>query len=82
MVQLSNRSSKGLDERLDNFLLYDAGGIMIVDLEQVDFPVDIGDRFEEIINFGTVGSILYLFNNIRERKVQGTLSNNYYVGGS
>lgn len=71
-----------LDERLDNFFLCDAGGIMIVDLEQIEFPVDVGDRFKESINFGGVGSILYLFNKIRERKAQGTLANNYFVGGS
>lgn len=56
-----------LDQRLDNFLLCDTGKIMIVDLEQVIFPRDLED-WKDSVNYGGVGSLLYLFDDIRERK--------------
>lgn len=64
---------KYLDERFDNFFLCDAGGIMIIDLEYVEFPPVVEDLFEESINYRGVGSLLYLFNDIRERKDRDAL---------
>ncbi|CAG8935045.1 unnamed protein product [Penicillium salamii] len=58
-----------LDQRLDNFILCKTGEIMIVDMEQVDFPPDL-EVFRESVNYGGVGSLLYLFNDTRERKNQ------------
>ncbi|KAJ5577138.1 hypothetical protein N7535_004064 [Penicillium sp. DV-2018c] len=56
-----------LDQRLDNFLLCDTGEVMIVDLESVEFPSNLED-WKESINYGGVGSLLYLFADIREYK--------------
>lgn len=60
-----------LDQRLDNFILCKTGEIMIVDMEQVYFPPDL-EVFKESVNYGGVGSLLYLFNDTRERKNQST----------
>lgn len=60
-----------LDQRLDNFFLCDTGEVMIVDLEQVRFPLDL-DEWKHSINYGGLGSLLYLFNDIRERKSRRT----------
>lgn len=38
---------------------------MVVDLEQVRFPLDIKD-WKNSVNYGGVDSLLYLFNDIRE----------------
>ena len=62
------------DQRLDNFFLCDTGEVMIVDLEQVRFPLDLED-WEDSVNYGGVGSLLYLFNDIRERKSRITQGN-------
>ena len=45
---------------------------MIVDLEQVTFPRDLED-WKDSVNYGGVGSLLYLFNDIRETKSRITL---------
>ncbi|CAG7996247.1 unnamed protein product [Penicillium salamii] len=55
-----------LDQRLENFILCETGEIMIVDMEQVDFPLDL-EVFKESVNYGGVGSLLYLFNDKKER---------------
>ena len=69
MNLLHSHGAEYLDQRLDNFFLCDTGEIMIVDLEQVKFPLDLED-WKHSINYGGVGSLLYLFNDIRERKSQ------------
>lgn len=67
MEALHSHGAKYLDQRLDNFLLCDTGVIMIVDLEQVEFPSDLKD-WKHSINYGGVGSLLYLFNAIRKNR--------------
>lgn len=54
-----------LDQQLSNFILCDTGEIMIVDFEQIDFPPDL-EVFRESVNYGGVGTLLYLFNVTRE----------------
>ncbi|CAI7629906.1 unnamed protein product [Penicillium discolor] len=67
MEALHSHGAKYLDQRLDNFLLCDTGAFMIVDLEQVEFPSDLKD-WKHSINYGGVGSLLYLFNAIRKNR--------------
>ncbi|KAJ5555692.1 hypothetical protein N7535_008126 [Penicillium sp. DV-2018c] len=66
------------DQRLDNFFLCDTGEIMIVDLEQVRFPTDLED-WKDSVNHGGVGSLLYLFSDIRERKSR-IIPDNFLLG--
>lgn len=54
-----------LDQQLSNFILCDTGEIMIVDFEQIDFPPDL-EVFRQSVNYGGVGTLLYLFNVTRE----------------
>ena len=86
MWLLHSCGAEYLDQRLDNFFLCDASKVMIVDLEQVRFPLDLED-WEDSVNYGGVGSLLYLFNEIRERKSQITwdafvLGSTYISSGS
>jgi hypothetical protein len=67
MGLLHSCGAEYLDQRLDNFFLCDTGEVMIVDLEQVRFPLDLKE-WKDSVNYGGVGSLLYLFNGIRERK--------------
>ena len=66
-----SQGAEYLDQRLDNFFLCDTDQVMIVDLEQVRFPSDLED-WKDSVNYGGVGSLLYLFNDIRERKKEST----------
>lgn len=56
-----------------------------VDLEQVRFSLDLED-WKYSVNHGGVGSLLYLFNDIRERKSRITrdtlLGEPYVLSGS
>ncbi|KAK5790639.1 hypothetical protein VI817_007926 [Penicillium citrinum] len=72
MWLLHSCGAEYLDQRLDNFFLCDTGEVMIVDLEQVTFPRDLED-WKDSVNYGGVGSLLYLFNDIRETKSRITL---------
>lgn len=74
MWLLHSCGAEYLDQRLDNFFLCDTGEIMIVDLEQVKFPPGLED-WKDSVNYGGVGSLLYLFNDIRERKSRVTWDN-------
>jgi serine/threonine protein kinase len=74
MCLLHSCGAEYLDQRLDNFFLCDTGEVMIVDLEQVRFPLDLED-WKHSVNYGGVGSLLYLFNDIRERKSRITRDN-------
>lgn len=67
-----------LDQQLGNFILCDTGKIMIVDFEQIDFPPDL-EEFKQSVNFGGVGSLLYLFNDARKRMKTRTLWGGSYV---
>ncbi|KAJ5618621.1 hypothetical protein N7528_006732 [Penicillium herquei] len=68
MHAIHSLGAEYLDQRLDNFILCDTGEIMVVDLEQVDFPPDL-DEWKKGVNYGGVGSLLYLFYQLRERKM-------------
>lgn len=72
MWLLHSCGAEYLDQRLDNFFLCDTGEVMIVDLEQVTFPRDL-EYWKDSVNYGGVGSLLYLFNDIRETKSRITL---------
>jgi hypothetical protein len=75
MKLIHSHGAEYLDQRLDNFILCDTGEVMVVDLEQVDFPLNYEDSWEHSINHGGVGSLLYLFNETRENKkrfIQGS----------
>lgn len=49
--QVHSCGAEYLDQRLDNFFLYDTGEVMIVDLEQVTFPRDLQvDDWMESVN--------------------------------
>ncbi|CAG8365042.1 unnamed protein product [Penicillium salamii] len=69
MESIHSLGAEYLDQQLDNFILCKTGEIMIVDMEQLDFPPDL-EVFKESVNYGGVGSLLYLFNDTRERKHQ------------
>lgn len=87
MWLLHSCGAEYLDQRLDNFFLCDTSKVMIVDLEQVRFPLDLED-WEDSVNYGGVGSLLYLFNDTRERKSRKitwdafVLGNTYISSGS
>ncbi|KAJ6023820.1 hypothetical protein N7540_004617 [Penicillium herquei] len=68
MKAIHSLGAEYLDQRLDNFILCDTGEIMVVDLEQVDFPPKLDD-WKKGVNYGGVGSLLYLFYQLRERKM-------------
>lgn len=67
--RIHSQGAEYLDQRLDNFILCDTGEIMIVDLEQVDFPPDL-EEWKQSVNYGGVGSLLYLFNVTRKNKAR------------
>ncbi|CAG8112601.1 unnamed protein product [Penicillium salamii] len=69
MESIHSLGAECLDQRLDNFILCKTEEIVIVDMEQLDFPPDL-EVFKESVNYGGVGSLLYLFNDTRERKNQ------------
>lgn len=52
------------DQKLDNFILSDSGRIVIIDLEQVQFPESL-DPWERHINLGGVGYLIRRFRGIR-----------------
>lgn len=87
MKLLHSHGAEYLDQRLDNFILCDTSEVMIVDLEQVRFPLDLEEDWEDSINYGGVGSLLYLFHDLRERKnriIQGSflLTGSYFMSDS
>ncbi|KAJ6096855.1 hypothetical protein N7486_007601 [Penicillium sp. IBT 16267x] len=67
MKALHSYGAEYLNQRLDDFFLCDTGAIMVVDLEQVEFPLALED-WKDSVNYGGVGFLLYLFNDIREWK--------------
>lgn len=81
LEQIHSLGAEYLDQKLDNFILCNTGEIMIVDLEQVDYPPDLKNfSFRESVNYGGVGCLLYLLDDIRQRKSQ-MARDNFLPGG-
>lgn len=86
MWLLHSPGAEYLDQQLHNFFLCGTGEVMIVDLEQVRFPLDLED-WEYSVNYGDVGSLLYIFDVTRKRKSRMIRDNSllgepYILGGS
>lgn len=71
LKKLYKHSAEHWDQKLDNFLFCDNtdcdnGKVVIVDLEEVQFPDKIG-HWETNVNLGGVGSLMSDFRDIRDR---------------
>lgn len=62
--ELHDRGAEYWDPRLDNFFVCDDGKVMVVDLEQVEFPQE-PQEWEDSVNFGNAAYLEFLFSRAR-----------------
>ncbi|CAG8368001.1 unnamed protein product [Penicillium salamii] len=68
LKELYEHGAEHWDQKMDNFLFCDNGKVMIVDLEDVQFP-DKCSPWEDSINLGGVNCLMGEFRHVRDPNV-------------